>query len=96
MKSLSCFCNSGSCEHYKIGNINFALNPRWTIDEVFTESEPEDCEAAKPGLTPTPNKSPKRLDNDIAGTSGIRNSLHNTGDYILVKYPAKNIDLCHV
>lgn len=31
MKSLSCFCNGGSSEHHKIGSINFALKPRWTL-----------------------------------------------------------------
>lgn len=92
MKNLSCFCNSGSCEHYKIGTVNFALKPRWTVEEVFTESEPEDHESAKPELTPTPNKSPQRLDDVVAGPSGIRNSCYNTGDYVLVKYAAKNVE----
>lgn len=89
MKSLSCFCNSGSCEHYKIGSINYAQKPRWTVEKVFTESEPEDFESAKPEMIRT---SPQRLDDDIAGTSGIGNSCYNTGDYVLVKYPAKNIE----
>ncbi|KAK0158077.1 hypothetical protein PV327_011156 [Microctonus hyperodae] len=92
MKSLSCFCNNVSCEHYKIGSINFALKPRWTVDEVFTESEPEDLESAKPKLTLMPNKYSQRLDENIAGTSGIQNSCYNTGDYVLVKYPAKNVE----
>ncbi|KAF5275007.1 hypothetical protein FQA39_LY06944 [Lamprigera yunnana] len=90
MKSLSCFYNSVSCEHYKIGSINFALKPTWTV-EVFTASELEDLESAEPKLIPTPNKSPQRLDVDIAGTSGTRNSCYNTGDYVLVKFPTKNV-----
>lgn len=66
MKSISCFCNSsGSCEHYKIGSINFPVKPRWTVEEVFKEFEPEDLESAKPELTPTPNKSPQRLEDVI-------------------------------
>lgn len=92
MKSLSCFCNSGFCEHYKVGSINFALKPRWTVEEVFTESEPEDLESAERELISTQNKSLQRFDDDIAGTSGIRNSCYNTGDYVLVKFPAKNVE----
>nr|CAH7719872.1 unnamed protein product [Callosobruchus chinensis] len=92
MKSLSCFCNSGSCEHYKIGSINFAVKPCLTVEEVFTESEPEDLESVETELTPTPNKSPQRLDDDIAGTSGSRNTCYNTGDYVLVKFPTKNVE----
>ena len=92
MKSLSCFCNSGSCEHYKIGSVNFALKPKWTVEEVFTDSEPEDLESAERELTSTPNKSTQGLDDDIAGTNRIRNSCYNTGDYVLVKFPAKNVE----
>lgn len=69
MKSLSCFCTSGSCDHYKIGSINFA--PRWTVEEVFTESEPEDLESAERELTFT--LKPSKIDDDIATTSGLRN-----------------------
>ncbi|CAH1107026.1 unnamed protein product [Psylliodes chrysocephalus] len=80
-------CNSSeSCEHYKI------VKPRWTVEEVFTESEPADLETAKPELIPAPNKFPQRFDDVIAGTSGTRNSYYNTGDYVLVKYPAKNVE----
>lgn len=80
-------CNSSeSCEHYKI------VKPRWTVEEVFTESEPADLETAKPELIPAPNKFPQRFDDVIAGTSGTRNSYYNTGDYFLVKYPAKNVE----
>lgn len=82
IKSLSCFSNSGFCEHYKIGS----------IEEVFTEFEPEDFESAEPELTPTLNKSPQRLGFDITGTSGIRNSYYNTGDYVLVKFSTKNVE----
>ncbi|XP_049871225.1 uncharacterized protein LOC126373477 [Pectinophora gossypiella] len=92
MKSLSCFCNNASCDHYQIGSINFALNPRWTVEEVFTESEPEDLESAEGELASLPNKSPKRLDEDIAGPSGYQNSCYNTGEYVLVKFPAKNVE----
>ncbi|KAL3287404.1 hypothetical protein HHI36_001877 [Cryptolaemus montrouzieri] len=53
----------GSCKHYKIGSINFALKHKWK--EVFTNSEPEDLECAKPELNPIPNKSPHRLDDDM-------------------------------
>lgn len=58
MKSPSCFCNSGSGEHYKIDSIEFALKPRSTAEEVYTEFEPEDLESAEPKLKATPNKSP--------------------------------------
>ncbi|KAJ8719460.1 hypothetical protein PYW08_011635 [Mythimna loreyi] len=92
MKTLSCFCNRGSCEHYKIGSINFALKPKLTVEEVFTESEAEDLEPAKSELTPTQTKSLQRLDDAIPGTSGFQNSFYNTGDYVLVKYTAKNVE----
>lgn len=91
MKSLSCFCNI-SCEHNKIGNINYTVKRKWTVEEVFTESEPEDLESVKPELKLTPNKYPQRSDNDEAETSGIRHSSYNTGDYVLVKFPTKNVE----
>lgn len=86
MKSLSCFCNRGLCEHYKIGSINFDSKRRWTVEEVFTESEAEDLEPAKSKLTLTPNKSPQKSDDALPGMSSVRNSFYNTGDYVLVKY----------
>ncbi|KAL4718421.1 hypothetical protein ACJJTC_016042 [Scirpophaga incertulas] len=54
---------------YKI--INFALKTKWTVEEIFTDSEPENLESAQPELTPIPNKSVQRLDDAIAGTSEI-------------------------
>lgn len=32
------------------------------------------------------------MDDDIAGTSGTRNSYYNAGDYVLVKFPIKNAE----
>ena len=92
MKSLSCFYNGESCEHYKIGSINIVLKPRCTVEKVFTESEPEDLESAMSELKPTLSKSFKRLEDDVAGTGGIQKLKNNTGDYILVKLPSKNVE----
>ncbi|CAK1584774.1 unnamed protein product [Parnassius mnemosyne] len=90
MKSLSCFCNSGSCEHNKTGSINFDLKSRLTEEEVFTDSISEqNLESVE---TSTPNKLPKTFDDEIAGTSGTQNSCYNTGDYVLVKLSAKNVE----
>ncbi|KAL3282062.1 hypothetical protein HHI36_005262 [Cryptolaemus montrouzieri] len=39
---------------------------------------------------------PQRLDDDIAGMSGTRNSYYNTGDHVLIKYPTKNVECSYV
>lgn len=49
---------------------------------LVSKSEDESAE-----FTPTP----KTLD-EIVGTSGTRNSWFNTGDYVLVKFSAKNVE----
>ncbi|VEN45539.1 unnamed protein product, partial [Callosobruchus maculatus] len=43
MKSLSCFCNSDGCEHYKLGCVKYKQpihpNERLNISTVYTDSE---------------------------------------------------------
>ncbi|KAF2900391.1 hypothetical protein ILUMI_05795, partial [Ignelater luminosus] len=41
MRSFSCFCNSETCKHFKIGTITYDPKPKWRVDDVFTESESE-------------------------------------------------------
>lgn len=88
MRSLSCFCNSETCEHFKIGNITYE-KPRWRVEDIFTESESEnDLDSAEF----TPDMLTKALDAEVAGTSGEHQPCYNTGDYVLVRFSVKNMD----
>nr|CAI5856331.1 unnamed protein product [Callosobruchus analis] len=34
MRMLSCFCNSETCEHFKIGNITYDLKSKWSVEDT--------------------------------------------------------------
>ncbi|CAH2014479.1 unnamed protein product, partial [Acanthoscelides obtectus] len=89
MRSLSCFCNTGICEHFKIGNITYDLNPRLRVEDVFSESDSD----SNINLSEYKSNMPVNVVSDeVAGTSCRQHSCYSTGDYVLVRFLVKHVE----
>lgn len=85
MKSLSCFCDSQVCEHFKLGSVKYksdVIDTPLNISAIFTDSEDNDLPLSTFLRSKEMNEKP--------GVSDIlKAQLHtsyNQGDYVLVKY----------
>lgn len=98
MKSLSCFCHTDVCNHYKLGSINYqtelcAINStRLNTSTVFSDSEDD----VPLSTYVKDNDDRSKLDRDLSapGTSGYSHhqSRYSSGDYVLVKYITKKTE----
>lgn len=48
MKSLSCFCNSDGCEHYRLGFLKYTTESRQSVDDVYGVSDSDRSETGSP------------------------------------------------
>ncbi|KAF9417738.1 hypothetical protein HW555_005245 [Spodoptera exigua] len=98
MKSLSCFCHTDGCNHYKLGSISYqteisAINStRINTSTVFSDSEDD----VPLSTYVKDNDDRSKLDRDLSapGTSGYSHhqSRYSSGDYVLVKYITKKTE----
>lgn len=59
LKSLSCFCNSDGCNHYKLGSIQYKSRYLLNISDVYSDSEDETSRFENRNVSPVPQDVPK-------------------------------------
>lgn len=70
MKALSCFCDDGGCDHFKLGTLEYQTNiNRLQFSAVFSDSEDD---MALPSMS--------------RDWQGISKTNYVSGDYVLVKF----------
>ncbi|CAH4030727.1 unnamed protein product [Pieris brassicae] len=97
MKSLSCFCDTDECNHYKLGSINYhrelcAKNStRLNFSTIFSDSE--DDIPLSTYVKYNDDRSKLDSTRSAPGTSGSYYQSHySRGDYVLVKYLTKKTE----
>lgn len=99
MKSLSCFCDADTCDHFHLGYIHYQREmttergTRINTSAIFIDSE--DDEIPLSNYVKGVNNQCK-FDTNLTtpGVSGYsqQQSLYSSGDYVLVKFVTKNTE----
>ncbi|XP_060806067.1 uncharacterized protein LOC132902972 [Amyelois transitella] len=102
MRSLSCFCPN-TCQHYKIGTINYNQKMKLRVQDIYTESETSSSEddnaldmfEIEPSYATKP-RTDSPVEEMEAGPSRDNNDKYNCGDYVLVKLQSKHTEYRYV